>query len=65
MEPDPQKAKFLNTSRAAAALGVAVSTMKRWRTEGRGPDFIRSETGRIRYLTVDIIAYREQDVARA
>jgi predicted site-specific integrase-resolvase len=62
---DPQKAKFLNTRRAAAALGVAVSTMKRWRKEGLGPEYIRSETGRIRYLTVEVLAYREQNGARA
>ena len=65
MEIDPQNAKFVNTRRAAAALGVAESTMKRWRMEGRGPEYIRSETGRIRYLTIEVLTYREQHVSRA
>lgn len=62
MELDPQKSWSLPTRLAAKTLGVAVSTMKRWRAEGRGPTYKRSETGRIRYPTVELLAYRQEHV---
>lgn len=64
MDLDPQKAKYLKPCRAAKALGVAVSTMARWRSEGRGPEYEKSETNRILYLTAAVLAYRERNMAQ-
>jgi hypothetical protein len=38
---------FVNTSRAALVLGRSPNTLKRWRYEGMGPDYVEIE-GRIR-----------------
>lgn len=33
--------KFLTAEEKAEELNVSVETLRRWRREGRGPDFIR------------------------
>ena len=43
----------LTETQAAARLGLKVATLRAWRSQGRGPAYVR--LGRaIRYLTVDI-----------
>src|ERR1035437_786508 len=44
-EPIPQ---IVNTRRAAEILGRSPNTLKRWRYEGVGPDYV-SHRGRIQY----------------
>lgn len=48
----------LTTREAADYLRVSVSTMKRWRREGVGPDYLRIE-GRISYEQTAIDEYIE------
>jgi hypothetical protein len=40
--------ELVDTRRAAEILGRAANTLKRWRAEGVGPDYIEIE-GRVRY----------------
>jgi len=47
---------FLNTTAAAAMLGVAPATLVQWRHLGRGPDF--HKVGRlVRYKRADLDAF--------
>ena len=44
----PPIGRMLTTKEAAALLGRPVSTLERWRCEGRGPDYVKQEGG-VRY----------------
>lgn len=49
--------ELVDTRRAAEILGRSANTLKRWRAEGVGPDYIEIE-GRVRYdvaVLVDFI----------
>ena len=55
--PAPQKV-VLTTSEAAAFLGLAISTLNKWRCYGEGPQFIK--LGRaVRYRQDDLEHYVE------
>ena len=47
---------LLNEAQAAARLNLAVSTLRRWRWAGRGPQFARLGTA-IRYRPEDLTEY--------
>lgn len=50
---------LLNTPQAAAYLGLAVSTMNKWRCHGGGPEFLK--LGRaVRYDRDDLDAFLAQ-----
>lgn len=40
--------ELVSTNRAAEVLGRSVATLKRWRYEGIGPEYVEIE-GRVRY----------------
>jgi DNA-binding transcriptional MerR regulator len=42
---------------AAALLKVSTSTLRYWRTIGRGPAVVRLESGTFRYRQDDLMAY--------
>ena len=41
--------KYYTTEEAAAALGLAVSTLINWRGQGKGPKFLKPSPGVVRY----------------
>ena len=51
--------RLLNEREAAAALGVSVKTLQRWRCEGRGPSFRRMSARCVRYAERDLQGYIE------
>ena len=62
--PGPQSAHGLLDSDAAAGwLGVTPYTLRRWRSEGRGPGWVR--VGRLaRYRLADLVAYAEANAVK-
>ena len=55
-EAHPQKAIILTTPQAARYLGLAVSTLNKWRCFGDGPKFLK--LGRaVRYRQEDLDAF--------
>ena len=46
--PKPTLPQLVTTEKAAGILGRSAPTLKRWRYEGIGPDWIEME-GRVRY----------------
>lgn len=48
--------KLLDQGQAANMLHVTTATLRRWRSSGAGPAYVRVE-GRVRYDTEDITAY--------
>ncbi len=49
---------------AAGYLRVAVSTLNKWRVQGRGPRFAKVG-GRVRYTQADLDAYVEGSLRRS
>ena len=49
----------LTESHLVIRWGCSRRTLQRWRTEGRGPTFVRLG-GSIRYLLSDVIAFEDQ-----
>ena len=47
----------LTTRQAAAILNQSVDTLKKWRQREIGPDYVRCESGAIRYLPSQISQY--------
>lgn len=45
----PPTDPLLTTKEAAVILKVSVDTLKKWRQRGRGPAFIKYESGTVRY----------------
>ena len=47
---------YLNTDEAAGYLGglVPAETLKMWRSRGRGPRYVKTPNGRVRYRTADL-----------
>lgn len=48
------KALLLTTNEVATIVGYSVSTLKQWRREGKGPVFLTTDTGGIRYSSVEV-----------
>lgn len=54
--------KLLDTKAAAPLVGVAVGTLENWRSQGVGPRFIKTSTGRrgkVLYDPADIEAWKD------
>jgi hypothetical protein len=54
--PEGSIPQIVNTRRAAEILGRSAGTLKRWRYEGIGPDWIEIE-GRVSYDVVVLLEY--------
>lgn len=52
---------ILNVGNAAERLGVAASTLARWRVTGEGPDFVRLGR-RVGYRLADLDAWVTQNI---
>lgn len=52
---------LLDTKLAAPCVGVSPGTLENWRTQGRGPKFIKSpgRRGKVLYDLADIEAWKE------
>lgn len=48
--------RLVNTRRAAEILGRSPNTLKRWRYEGVGPDYVEME-GRVSYDVAVLLEY--------
>jgi len=52
--------QLVNTRRAADILGRSPATLKRWRYEGVGPDYVEME-GRVSYDVAVLLEYIRQN----
>ena len=52
--------QLVNTRKAAEILGRAAATLKRWRYEGIGPDYVEME-GRVSYDVAVLLEYIRQN----
>jgi predicted DNA-binding transcriptional regulator AlpA len=52
----PPGEKLLTVQEVAALLHCSVSSLNKWRIEGRGPRFVKIER-RVRYRPADVVAY--------
>lgn len=52
-----QQPELLTPKEVAAYLKVSEKTLERWRTEGRGPNYIRLNDRVVRYSMADIKAW--------
>jgi hypothetical protein len=52
--------QLVNTRRAAEILGRSPATLKRWRYEGIGPDYVAME-GRVSYDVAVLLEYIRQN----
>ena len=62
MSTNPQERipKLVNTREAAEILGRSPATLKRWRYEGIGPDYVEME-GRVSYDVAVLLEYIRQN----
>lgn len=49
--------KLLTPREVAEYLGIPESTLAQWRSQGRGPQFIKLESRLVRYRRSDLDAY--------
>lgn len=52
--------QLVNTSKAAEILGRSAATLKRWRYEGVGPDYVAIQ-GRVRYDVEVLLAFVKEN----
>ena len=55
----------VNTRQAAETLGVSEWTLLRWRTEGKGPNYVKTapnQGGRVIYRVKDLEAWLEENL---
>ena len=52
--------RLVNTRKAAEILGRSPATLKRWRYEGIGPDYVEME-GRVSYDVAVLLEYIRQN----
>lgn len=56
---------LVNPTEAAKALGLkSARTLRKWRQQKRGPNFVRLGHNTIRYRVADLLAYSESLVCR-
>jgi len=53
--------KYLSTKQVADILGVSPVTLRRWRSEKKGPKYSKLGTGHCRYKPSDIKRWLEGD----
>lgn len=52
--------KLIKSSEAAELLGLHEQSIRRWRMEGKGPGFIKLDSGGVRYRLRDVLDYLEK-----
>ena len=52
--------KLLTAEEAAEFLDIRVGTLAQWRSQGRGPRYIKIEGRLVRYRLADLEAYLEE-----
>lgn len=57
------KREYIDTNIAAHLLGVSVSTMKRWRQSGEGPNFYRFGRS-VKYRASDLRSWAKDNQCR-
>ena len=50
---------LLNEWQVAVLVGMSVATVRRWRLQGKGPQFIRVSAAAVRYKIEDVAAWLE------
>lgn len=55
----PSEAQLMTVEEAATRIGVSPWTLRKWRTIGQGPKFVRlgGQYGSVRYRAVDLETY--------
>jgi excisionase family DNA binding protein len=58
------EANLLTVEQAAALVGISPWTLRKWRSKGQGPRFVRlgGAMGTVRYRRKDLDAYLEASV---
>lgn len=57
--------QLLTERQAAALLSVTPRALQKWRSNGRGPEFIRISSRCIRYRRIDLAAWTADRVRRS
>jgi predicted site-specific integrase-resolvase len=68
MLQNPSSPLLLTPKQAAAAIQVSEDTLSRWRTQGRGPAFVklhRAKQGLVRYRMADLEKFIAAQVCTA
>lgn len=56
---------LLNEANAAKFLGYSKSRLNSWRVAGKGPKFLKLDTGSVRYRMSELAAWLEKHSAEA
>ena len=59
IEIERESGNVLNTKQAAALTGVCSRTLRNYRQQGTGPVYVRLQSGAVRYLRRDLLAWLE------
>ena len=59
MPPLPLPGDLLDEKEAAAAMKLAVNTLRNWRALGEGPRFVKLGKRTVRYRRIDLVAFIE------
>jgi hypothetical protein len=54
------KDEMLTTEELAARLKMSVGTLMNWRSQEKGPPFLKLEDDTVRYKVVDVIEWEEK-----
>ena len=55
--------EFLSPTELSAYVGIAVQTLARWRSEGRGPDYIKIGRKKVAYRMSAVHSWLEEQNA--
>jgi hypothetical protein len=58
--PAANDAEYLTPAQAAQLLGVKVNTLEIWRTQGRGPPFVKLSRNAVRYERARVLRYMQE-----
>ena len=52
--------EIMTTEELAARLKLSVGTLMNWRSQGKGPPFLKLEDDTVRYRLTDVMAWEEK-----
>jgi predicted DNA-binding transcriptional regulator AlpA len=55
------KDELLTTEELAARLKMSVGTLMNWRSQGKGPRFLKLEDDTVRYRMLDVVEWEEKN----